>query len=223
MGARLRINDASASFPFPILGIDSDNGSEFINWELFRWCEAENLTFIRSPSGDKNDGPHVEQKNWHVVRQTVGYHRYNIPAELDLLNQIWALPRLLTNHSGPQQKLISKERNGAKVTKKYDQPATPFQRVPADRGTVPKRVKTILGAENVPLNPAAIQRHMQALAAELLTLTTLKQGPKLKPAIRTKLNDSTNQLRRAWCARLSFWIRRLLLTTVARIDIWPKL
>ena len=172
MGARLRINDATASFPFPILGIDSDNGSEFINWELFRWCEAENLTFIRSPSGDKNDGPHVEQKNWHVVRQTVGYHRYNIPA---------------------------------------------------DRGTVPKRVKTILKAENVPLNPAAIQRHMQALAAELLTLTTLKQGPKLKPAIRTKLNDSTNQPRRAWCARLSFWIRQLLLTTVAPTDFWPTL
>lgn len=192
MGVRLRIKDATASFPFPILGIDSDNGSEFINWELFRWCEAENLTFTRSRSGNKNDGAHVEQKNWHIVRQTVGYHRYDTPAELDLLNQIWALQRLLKNHFEPQQKLISKERNGAKVTKKYDLPATPFRRVLADRGTVPKRVKTILKAANEPLNPAAIQRHMQALAAELLTLTTSKQGPKPKPAIRAKSNDSTN-------------------------------
>ena len=148
--------------------------------------------FTRSRSGNKNDGAHVEQKNWHIVRQTVGYHRYDTPAELDLLNQIWALQRLLTNHFEPQQKLISKGRNGAKVTKKYDLPATPFRRVLADRGTVPKRVKTILKAENEPLNPAAIQRHMQALAAELLTLTTSKQGPKPKPAIRAKSNDSTN-------------------------------
>ena len=68
--------------------------------------------FTRSRSGNKNDGAHVEQKNWHIVRQTVGYHRYDTPAELDLLNRIWALQRLLTNHFEPQQKLISKERNG---------------------------------------------------------------------------------------------------------------
>ena len=154
------------------------------------------MTFTRSRSGNKNDGAHVEQKNWHIVRQTVGYHRYDTEAELDLLNQIWALQRLLTNHFGPQQKLISKERNGAKTTKKYDKPATPFQRVLADQGTVPKRVKKTLTDENKPLNPAAIQRHMQALAAELLTLTTAKQGPKPKPAIRAKSNDSTNQPRR---------------------------
>ena len=57
------VKDATASFPFPVLGIDYDNGSEFINCDLFRWCEAENLTFTRSRSGNKNDGAHVEQKN----------------------------------------------------------------------------------------------------------------------------------------------------------------
>jgi hypothetical protein len=107
------IKDATAAFPFPILGIDSDNGSEFINWELFRWCKQQELTFTRSRSGNKNDGAHVEQKNWHVVRQVVGYHRYDTPAELELLNQIWACQRLLTNHFAPQQKLVSKTRNGA--------------------------------------------------------------------------------------------------------------
>ncbi|MCW2131609.1 integrase catalytic domain-containing protein [Arthrobacter sp. VKM Ac-2550] len=83
------IKEATAKFPFPILGIDSDNGSEFINWGLFRWCEQENLTFTRSRSGNKNDGAHVEQKNWHIVRQTVGYHRYDTAGELELLNRIW--------------------------------------------------------------------------------------------------------------------------------------
>ncbi|WP_216639963.1 integrase catalytic domain-containing protein [Arthrobacter sp. QXT-31] len=191
------IKDATAAFPFPILGIDSDNGSEFINWELFRWCEQEKLTFTRSRSGNKNDGAHVEQKNWHVIRQTVGYHRYDTPGELELLNRIWALQRLLTNHFGPQQKLVAKVRTGAKVTKTYDAPATPFQRVLADTGTVTKATKARLKRENRPLNPAAIQRQIQALCTELLTLTTAKQGPKKQPAIRAKSNDSTNQPRRA--------------------------
>ncbi|MCO4261537.1 transposase family protein [Pseudarthrobacter sp. MDT3-26] len=191
------IKEATAAFPFPVLGIDSDNGSEFINWELFRWCEQEKLTFTRSRSGNKNDGAHVEQKNWHIVRQTVGYHRYDTPGELDLLNRIWKLQRLLTNHFGPQQKLVSKERQGAKTTKKYDLPATPYQRILADKGTVRKTVKTRLTRENRPLNPAAIQRQIQALTAELLTLTTSKQCAKPKPAMRALPNDSTKKTTRA--------------------------
>ena len=191
------IKDALACFPFPILGIDSDNGSEFINWELFRWCEQEKLTFTRSRSGNKNDGAHVEQKNWHIIRQVVGYHRYDSAGELVLLNKIWQQQRLLTNHFAPQQKLISKERNGAKISKKYDKPATPYQRVLADEATVDKRIKRQLTQENKPLNPAAIQRQIQALTAELLTLTTSKQGPKTQPARRALSNDSSTRSRRA--------------------------
>lgn len=191
------IKDATAAFPFPILGIDSDNGSEFINWELFRWCEQEKLTFTRSRSGNKNDGAHVEQKNWHIVRQTVGYHRYDTAGELELLNRIWALQRLLTNHFGPQQKLLAKVRTGAKISKTYDSPATPFQRVLADTGAVSRDSKARLKLENRPLNPAAIQRQIQALSAELLTLSTAKQAPRKQPAIRAQSNDSTKQPRRA--------------------------
>jgi transposase InsO family protein len=148
------IKEATAAFPFPVVGIDSDNGSEFINWELLRWCEQEQLTFTRSRSGNKNDGAHVEQKNWHVVRQTVGYHRYDTAAELELPNRIWALQGQLTNHFGPQQKLVKKIRTGAKITKKYDLSATPYERVLADEGTIRKLMKTRLKRENKPLNPA---------------------------------------------------------------------
>lgn len=186
------IKDATAAFPFPVLGIDSDNGSEFINWELFRWCEQEKLTFTRSRSGNKNDGAHVEQKNWHIGLQGVGYHRYDTPGELELLNRIWALQRLLTNHVGPQQKLLAKVRTGAKVSLTYDAPATPFQGVLADTGTVSKETKARLKRENRPLNPAAIQRQIQAIGTELLTLTTAKQSPTKGTAIRAKLIDSTN-------------------------------
>ena len=96
--------EISAAFPFPIRGIDSDNGSEFINAHLLRYCDQNKITFTRSRPGNKNDGAHIEQKNWSVVRQAVGYHRYDTAAELALLNQIYALVRLHVNFFSPQQK-----------------------------------------------------------------------------------------------------------------------
>ncbi|MGZ4516965.1 MAG: integrase, partial [Mycobacteriaceae bacterium] len=120
-------------FPFPIRGIDSDNGSEFINGHLLRYCEQEQITFTRSRSGNKNDGCHVEQKNWSVVRRAVGYHRYDTSAELELLNAIYVLLRLQTNFFSPQQRLLEKHRHGAKVTKKYARAKTRYQQVAADK------------------------------------------------------------------------------------------
>ncbi len=79
--------DITELVPFPILGIDSDNGSEFINGHLLRYCQDQQITFTRSRVGNKNDGAHVEQKNWSVVRHAVGYHRYDTAAELALLNE----------------------------------------------------------------------------------------------------------------------------------------
>jgi hypothetical protein len=176
--------DIRAAFPFPILGIDSDNGSEFINWHLLSWCEKNRTTFTRSRSGNSNDGAHVEQKNWAIVRTVVGYHRYDTAAELLLLNKIWALQSLMTNYFGPQQKLISKVRNGAKVTKKYDKPQTPHRRATA-HDIVDQHDKTILADTYLELNPAAIQREIQALTSQLLTVTTSKKGPHQKPPSRT--------------------------------------
>ena len=116
------------SMPFPILGVDSDNGTEFINVYLFIWCRKHEITFTRSRPSNKNDGCHVEQKNWAVRRTVVGYHRYDTAPELFLLNEIWQLQSKLTNYFQPQQKLISKVRTGAKVSKKYDTATTPFRR-----------------------------------------------------------------------------------------------
>ena len=112
------LDEIAAIMPFPLLGVDSDNGSEFINHHLLDWCNRQQITFTRSRPGNSNDGAHVEQKNWAVVRTIVGYLRYDTSAELLLLNQIWVLQSQLTNYFYPQQKLVSKERDGAKVTKK---------------------------------------------------------------------------------------------------------
>src|SRR4051812_24838132 len=122
------LEHVTAVFPFPILGIDSDNGSEFINDHLLTYCTEQQITFTRSRPGNKNDGAHVEQKNWARVRELVGYLRYDTPEELATLNGIWELDRIFTNYLLPQQKLIEKHRRGAKVIKKHDAPATPHQR-----------------------------------------------------------------------------------------------
>ena len=121
-------NDIANKMPFPILGVDSDNGAEFINVYLFLWCRNREITFTRARPTNKNDGCHVEQKNWAVVRTVVGYHRYDTAPELLLLNEIWQLQSQLTNYFYPQQKLISKVRDGARVTKKHDTATTPFHR-----------------------------------------------------------------------------------------------
>ena len=130
--------DIAKVLPFPLLGIGSDNGSEFINYHLLAWCEERQLTFTRSRPGNCNDGAHVEQKNWAVVRTVVGYHRYDTPTELVLLNKIWVLQSQMTNYFLAQQKLISKVRDGAKVTKKYDVPTSPHRRAERHKRSAPQ-------------------------------------------------------------------------------------
>lgn len=191
------LEDIAAITPFPILGVDSDNGSEFINHHLLAWCEKRKITFTRSRPGNSNDGCHVEQKNWAIVRTVVGYHRYDTAAELLLLNKIWVLQSKLTNYFYPQQKLVSKVRVGAKVSKKYDTATTPHRRAQA-HGNVADQDKAILADTYAGINPAAVQRQIQALTTELLTITTSKAGPTPKaPVTRASTNEATNQSSRA--------------------------
>lgn len=174
-----------------------DNGSEFINFALLTWCQKHRITFTRSRPGNKNDGCHVEEKNWATVRVMVGYHRYDTPAELLLLNKIWALQSSLANYFYPQQKLVCKVRHGAKVTKKYDTATTPYHRAEA-HPDVTTTAKANLARSYAEINPAALQRQIQALTTELLTLTTAKAGPTKKaPLTRAPAHETTNQMPRA--------------------------
>jgi Integrase core domain len=189
------LKDIVQRMPFPILGVDSDNGAEFINTHLLQWCEDNKITFTRARPGNKNDGCHVEQKNWAVVRTVVGYHRYDTASEMLLLNEIWLLQSKLTNYYHPQQKLISKVRHGAKVTKKYDEAATPFQRlIKHPSMTDEDRIIELTLAQGK-INPAAIQRRVQALTNHLLTLTTSKAGASVNK--RALPHEATNTPTRA--------------------------
>jgi hypothetical protein len=123
------IQRARQRLPFPLLGIDSDSGAEFINDQLYRYCVEEKITFTRGRAGRKNDSAYVEQKNWSVVRRAVGYGRYDNPEQLDLLNTLYAQLHLYVNFFLPVMKLDEKIRIGSRVKRVYDDPLTPYVRV----------------------------------------------------------------------------------------------
>lgn len=180
------------AMPFAVVGIDS---------ELLRYCEDNHITFTRSRVGNKNDGAHVEGRNWTVVRRAVGYHRYDTLTELAMHNDLYARLRLMTNFFIPQAKLIAKTRSGAKVVKRYDTAATPYQRVLA-RPDVDQQVKDRLTEQYHGLNPAALRREMNALNDQLLAIARAKrQHPRTDPIPallkRAKPREATTQAKRA--------------------------
>jgi hypothetical protein len=156
--------------PFPYLGIDSDNGSEFINAHLYRYCRDGRICFTRSRPYKKNDNCYVEQKNWSIVRRNIGYARYEGKEALGLLNEYYALLRLHVNFFLPSTKLASKRRDGAHISKKYDTPTTPYRRVLASE-YIPDDVKRQLAKTCLSLNPAALIREMKRIHKELYKLS----------------------------------------------------
>ena len=152
--------------PFPLLGIDSDNGSEFINDLLYRYCLDEKITFTRSRPYKKNDQAHVEQKNWSVVRHTVGYDRWETEQELTLLECIYDDLRLYINFFQPSFKLIAKERIGNQTLKRYDPAKTPYQRI-LERKDISLQAKARLMNLYVQLNPAELRRGIDQKTANL--------------------------------------------------------
>ena len=155
------IAHARTLLPVPMLGLDSDNGGEFINHHLVRYCTHEQITFTRCRPYKKNDQCHVEQKNYSIIRQIVGYDRYEGGEAYDAMTALYQPLRLFTNFFQPSVQLVSKQREGGKTTKRYDVAQTPYQRMLA-APTVKESVKESLRAEYLTLNPAAIRREIEA-------------------------------------------------------------
>jgi len=168
------IKEIEGRLPFSILGIDSDNGAEFINAHLVRYCEEEHITFTRSRPYRKNDSCFVEQKNWSVIRRTVGYGRYDTDKQLNALNELYGYLRLYVNFFQPVRKLIKKERIGSKVIKRYDEAKTPYGRVLASPD-IKDEIKMKLKIQYDMLNPAELKRKITKLQNKLLKLNALKQ------------------------------------------------
>ncbi len=168
--------------PFQLLGIDSDNGGEFINSHLAEYCGKQRITFTRARPYRKNDNCFVEEKNNSVVRRNVGYLRYDTQQELDTLNRLYSYLRLYSNHFLPVMKLVSKQREGAKVSKKHDQAQTPYQRLLAS-GVLSVSEKRQLIKQHRQLNPAQLKREITALQDRLMKLATSKRDPVVRAQV----------------------------------------
>lgn len=126
------IKEIELTLPFKIRGFDSDNGKEFMNYRLLKYFKHRKfpVEYTRSRAYNKNDNAHIEEKNWTVVRQYIGYDRLNNPEQLELLNDLYRNElNYFLNYFLPSMKLIAKERQGSKIKKKYDKAKTPFQRL----------------------------------------------------------------------------------------------
>ncbi len=173
------ITDMRVRFPFDILGIDSDNGAEFINNHLYRYCKEEKITFTRARSSRKNDNCFIEQKNYSVVRRAVGYMRHDTQLELEILNELYGFLRLYSNFFQPVMKLLEKTRIGSKVKKKYDKAQTPYQRVLASPD-IPKENKKQLRSQYRKLNPAELKRKIETLQQRLIEVASDRNKKRLK-------------------------------------------
>jgi hypothetical protein len=175
------LKDIRRRLPFPLLGIHSDGGREFINEPLFEYCQLAGIEFTRSRSYNKNDNCHVEQKNFTVVRQAVGYFRYETERHLWLLNRLYAVLRPYTNYFQPMFKLLEKTRVGSIVRKRYDQAKTPYQRLCAwDEWT--EEARTRAAARYEQFNPAALRRQAVRIEGQLLKAVEGEAAPLPKPA-----------------------------------------
>jgi hypothetical protein len=161
--------------PFAVLGLDSDNGAEFINAHLLRYCQEQAITFTRSRPYKKNDQAHVEQKNWSIVRQVVGYGRYEGQTPSQALASLYDLVRLYVNFFQPSLKLVSKERLGSRVKKTYHRAKTPYQRV-LDSPQVAQTIKDRLQVQYLTLNPVLLLGQIQLAQSNLWKLSLDKQA-----------------------------------------------
>jgi hypothetical protein len=125
------LDRARQLLPFPMLGLDTDHGGEFINAEVLAYCEREHITFTRGRTHKSNDQCYIEQKNGAIVRQVVGYDRFSGEAALRQLTELYRALRLYVNIFQPSMKLQSKRREGSHVHRKYDAAQTPLERLRA--------------------------------------------------------------------------------------------
>jgi len=166
--------DIKASLPFPFLGLDSDNGSEFINKHLLKWCSAEGVQFTRSRPYRKNDNCYVEQKNNSCVRNFVGYYRFSSVQERDALAAVYRPLCLLLNYFMPTQKLLSKTRVGSKIQKVYDKKIlSPYQRLLASPD-LSEECKRDLTRRYELLNPVRLQQQVHEAVDALMSLNRAK-------------------------------------------------
>ncbi len=182
------VHKMSRLLPLRLLGLDSDNGSEFINHRLYNYCELNEITFTRSRPYKKNDNAYVEQKNWSVVRRLIGYSRFTSRESLKRLERVYSLVRQYINFFQPVLKLRHKSRNGARVHKVYDSARTPYQRL-LEYDVLSAGEAAAMRRQYELINPVRLKRRIDQVVEDLL-----RTADRRTPSV-TLLSEATNGLR----------------------------
>ncbi len=186
----LALDRVRLQFPFPLLSVDSDNGSEFINYSLIEYCRIHSIKFTRSRPYKKNDQCYIEQKNGQVIRRNVGYDRLVGVEAFNFLNDLYKVLRLYINFFQPSLKLLHKTRNGAKMRRKYDIATTPYQRI-ISAASISETIKDGLRCKYEMHDPVAL---LQSLRQCQDSLWSQSKGSQI--SIAEKINNSVNELER---------------------------
>ncbi|HTV55056.1 MAG TPA: integrase [Terriglobia bacterium] len=188
---RAALEEIRQALPFPLRGIDSDNGSEFINSHLFRYCQARAIQFTRGRPYKKDDNAHIEQKNWTHVRRLLGYVRYDTTAARDAMNDLYQNElRVFQNLFLPSVKLARKERVGSRLRRHYTAPQTPLQRVSASPVAEGERVVELQRQQRT-MDPFQLSATVQAKLERVFrlssdTLANPVQSDACEPATDTR-------------------------------------
>jgi hypothetical protein len=171
------LEEIRQALPFPLRGIDSDNGSEFINEHLFRYCRARAIQFTRGRPYKKDDNAHIEQKNWTHVRRILGYLRYDTEAAREAINDLYRQElRRFQNLFLPSVKLAQKERVGSRLRRRYEAPQTPWQRVVSSPVADPERLAELV-QERARLDPFQLSRRIQEKLERIFRLRRDPRAP----------------------------------------------
>jgi hypothetical protein len=183
--------EMSEVLPFKVLDIDSDNGGEFINRQLYGYCCDREIGFTRGRPYKKDDNAHIEQKNWTHVRKLVGWDRYETPEAVAALNDLYRNElRLYMNLFQPSVKLIRTERKGARKVRRYDEPRTPLDRLAKMSGADPKKVADLLHLRSR-LDPFALSKIIRRKLERIWTMRhTGKRTAKTDPMSDMEISRS---------------------------------
>jgi transposase InsO family protein len=173
------LNEIEGVLPFPLLGVDSDNGSEFINWHLQSWCQRKHIQLTRGRPYKKDDNAHVEQKNWTHIRKLLGWERYDTHEAVEAINDLYRQElRLWLNLYLPSVKLLKKMRVGSKVRRVYDAPQTPFQRVQASPQADREKVARLQELQKS-LDPFQLGQVIERKLQRIYQLANRRLSPKM--------------------------------------------
>ena len=187
------LQQGKARFPLALKGLHSDNGSEFINAHLWKYCMQEQLQFTRNRKSFKNDSCYIEQKNWSLVRSYVGYARYDTLAEVQCMNALYEVLRLYTHYFLPVMQLQEKLRIGARMMKRWDRPKTPYQRV-MESSHVPVENKQACQAVYETLDPFTLNQEVQRLKNKLKGLRRKKELDRIHAEDKLLNKDSAGKV-----------------------------